>query len=498
MMKYSDLISLLFCLLLSSITTLFAQQELELLPIDPNLRYGKLPNGLTYYIRHNDLPEERADFYLVQNTGSIQEEDNQRGLAHFLEHVAFNGSTNFPEKGMERFTESIGMKMGENLNAYTCFDEAVYMLRNVPATREEVIDSCLLILHDWSGFLALTDSMIEKERPIIREEWRTGQDVQTRLWEQQLPKLFPDSRYGHRLPIGTIDVIDHFRPEELRSYYHKWYRPDLQAVIIVGAIDAERIENKLKKMFADIPAPESPARREEAEVPDTDIPLVSIAADKEVSNLTLHLFYKHDRMPRELESTLMGLVKEYIQRVSSAMINERFDELAQQADPPFIHAEAGDGNYMVARTKEAWTTTAITGKGEIEPTLSALVKETERLRQHGFTASEYERARMNVLKAYETAYNERNNQRNGAYVQEYVNHFTRGGYLPGIEMEYTLVNRIASDVPVAQVNKYVQDMIDEDNFVISLTGPDKEGIVYPTEEALLIAFFKARLEAVEP
>jgi zinc protease len=365
-------------------------------------------------------------------------------------------------------------------------------------TREEVTDSCILILHDWSGFLALTDSMIEKERPVIREEWRTGQDAQARLWEQQLPKLFPDSRYGLRLPIGTIDVIDHFRPEELQAYYRKWYRPDLQAIIIVGDIDVDWIENKLKKMFADIPISAHPARREEFEVLDTDIPLVSIATDKEASNLALYLFYKHDQMPYELKPTQTGLVKDYIQSVSSLMINERFNELAQQSNPPFIYAEAGDGDYMIARTKGAWSIAAITKEGEIEPTLTTLVKETERLRQYGFTASEYERARMNVLKAYETGYNERNNQCNGYFVQEYVNHFTKGGYIPGIELEYMLINRIAPNIPVEQVNKYVQDMIDKDDFVISLTGPDKEGIPYPTEEELLLTFFKARQEPVGP
>ncbi|WP_277466506.1 insulinase family protein [Parabacteroides sp. PF5-6] len=490
---------MLIGLLLNSLTVLYAQQqELEPLPIDPALRYGQLPNGMTYYIRHNDLPKERADFYIAQNVGSILEEENQRGLAHFLEHMAFNGSKNFPEKGMDRFTESIGMRMGENLNAYTSFDETVYMLRNVPVTRQEVIDSCLLILHDWSGFLALTDSMIEKERPIIREEWRTGQDAQVRLWEQQLPKLFPDSRYGHRLPIGTIEVIDHFQPEELRAYYHTWYRPDLQAVIIVGDIDVDRTEERLKTMFADIPAPVDPAPRVTFEVPDTDIPPVSIATDKEASDLILYLFYKHDKMPREWETTLMGLVKDYIRSVSATMINERLDELTQQADPPFIYAEAGDGDYMVARTKGAWTAAAVAKEGEIESTLGALVRETERLRQYGFTASEYERARTNLLKAYETAYNERDNQRNGAYVQEYVSHFTEGGYIPGIEMEYMLLNQIAPNIPVEQVNQYVQDMIDEDNFVIALTGPDKAGITYPTEEELLIAFFRARQEPVEP
>lgn len=475
-----------------------AQDGLEPLPLDPQVRYGKLSNGLTYYIRHNELPKERADFYIAQNVGSMLEEENQRGLAHFLEHMAFNGSKNFPEKGMERFAESIGLRMGENMNAYTGFDETVYMLMNVPVTREEVVDSCLLILHDWSGFLSLTDEMIEKERPIIREEWRTGQDAQSRLWEQQLPKMFPDSRYGHRLPIGTIDVIDNFRPEELRAYYHKWYRPDLQAIIVVGDVDVDQVEAKIEKMFSDIPTPENAAIREEFPVPDTDIPLISIATDKEASNTILYLFYKHDKLPRELEPTILGMVRDYIQSVSATMINDRFDELIIQSDPPFIYAEAGDGNYMIARTKAAWTVSAVSKEEEMLSTLTTMVRETERVKQHGFTETEYERARTNVLKAYESAYNERENQRNGDYTREYMYHFTEGGYIPGIELEYTLINQIAMSIPVEQVNKYVQDMIAEDNFVIALTGPDKEGLVYPTEDELLRTFFMARQEPIEP
>lgn len=482
---------------LSSAFSMHAQQEFERLPIDPKVRYGKLDNGLTYYIRHNKQPEQRADFYIAQNVGSMLEEENQRGLAHFLEHMAFNGSKNFPEKGMDRFTESIGMRNGENLNAYTSFDETVYILNNVPVTKEEIIDSCLLMLHDWSGFLSLTDSMIEKERPIIREEWRTGQDAQTRLWEQQLPAMFPDSRYGHRIPIGTLDVINNFKPEELRAYYHKWYRPDLQAVIVVGDIDVDKVEVKIKEMFSDIPKPVNPAPREEFEVSDNEQPLVSIAKDKEASNLILRLFYKHEKLPREMTATAMGLVNDYIQAVSATMINDRLDELTQQAEPPFVYAEAGDGNYMVARTKGAWTAAAIAKEGEIESALSALVEETERVRQHGFTASEYERARLNVLKAYETAYNERDNQKNGTYTREYVNHFTNGGYIPGIETEYMLVDQIAATFPIEEINRYVQGMIGENNIVITLTGPDKEGIIYPTEEELLNTFIQARLKPVE-
>lgn len=497
-MKRKCLFFILLSICLWGALPAWSQEDLQPLPIDPKLTYGKLPNGMTYYIRYNAMPAERADFYIAQNVGSILEEENQRGLAHFLEHMAFNGSKNFPEKGMDRFTESIGMRIGENLNAYTSFDETVYTLMNVPVTREEVIDSCLLMLHDWSGFLTLTDSMIEKERPIIREEWRTGQDAQSRLWDQQLPKMFPDSRYGHRVPIGTIEVIDNFKPEELRAYYRKWYRPDQQALIIVGDIDPEQIEQKIKDMFADIPAPVNPAIREQFLVSDNEDPLVSIATDKEASYTTLYLFYKHEKTPREMESTVMGMVKDYMQSVSATMINERFDELTQQAVPPFIYAEAGDGDYMVARTKGAWTVAALAEETEIASTLSTMVRETERLRQYGFTHSEYERARTNFLKAYETVFNERDNEKNGTYTREYLTHFTEGGYIPGIETEFALLSQIAPAIPVEQINDYVKGLIGENNIVIALTGPDKEGLTYPSEDELVRIFMEARKEPVEP
>lgn len=476
---------------------LAAQQELQPLPIDPLVRYGKLPNGLTYYIRHNELPKDRADFYIVQNVGSILEEENQRGLAHFLEHMAFDGSKNFPDKGMDEFTQSIGMRMGENFNAYTSFDETVYMIMNAPVTRESAVDSCLLILHDWSGFITLADSAIEKERGVIREEWRTRQDAQARIWEQQLPKIYPGSRYANRMPIGTIDVINNFKPDELRDYYHKWYRPDLQAIIIVGDVDTDKVETAIKKIFADIPAPVNPAPRPQFEVPDNDLPLISIATDKEASNTILSISYKHDKMPQDMYGTIAGLVKDYIQSVAATMMNERFSEMVQKANPPFVAAEASDGDFMISKTKGAWSVAALVKDNEVDSAMNALVTETERVKQFGFTPSEYDRARINVLKQYESIYNDRDKQRNSSYTNEYVRHFTEGGYIPGIETEYALISQVAQAVPVEQVNKYIQDMIGDTNIVISLTGPEKEGITYPTDEELLRDFMKAQRIPVE-
>ncbi len=484
--------------LLVGIISLFAQQP-EQLPIDPKVRYGKLSNGLTYYIRHNNLPKERADFYIAQNVGSILEEENQRGLAHFLEHMAFNGSKNFPNNGMDEYAESVGMRMGENINAYTGFDETVYMLMNAPVSREGVIDTCLLILHDWSNFITLPDSMIEKERGVIREEWRTRQDAQARIWEQQLPKMYPNSQYANRMPIGTIDVIDNFKPNELRDYYKKWYRPDLQAIIVVGDINVDEIESKIKTMFADIPAPVNSAKREYFDVPDNKEPLVSIATDKESPYYMIYIFHKHDKLPKETRSTVVGMISDYIQSVSATMMNERFNEIVQQqADPPFIYAGASDGDYMISKTKSAWMVGAVAEEGRVDEALEAITMETERIKQYGFTESEYERARTNVLKEYESAYNERENQQHGSYTREYVDHFANGGYIPGIELEYTMLSQIAPGITVNEINQYVKSVIGDTNIVLSLTGPDKEGAQIPTEDELLAVYSSAKETPVLP
>ena len=492
------------CLLCFTVPS-FSQEErpnmaLQKLIIDPEIRHGKLSNGLTYYIRHNEMPKERAEFYIVHNVGSMQEEENQRGLAHFLEHMAFNGSKNFPSKnGIQEYTESIGMRMGENMNAYTGFDETVYMLMNVPVTRQGIIDSCLLILHDWSSFLLLDDDAIEKERGVVREEWRTTRTAQMRMWEQQLPKMFPDSKYGARLPIGSIDVINNFKKEDLEAYYKKWYRPDLQAVVVVGDIDVDKIEEKIKSMFADIPAPANPQPKQLSLVPDNDKSLVSIAKDKEMSNTILNIYYKHDRLPDVLKGTMADFITSYTKSVISIIMSERFSEIVQRSNPPFIAAYANDGDYFISKTKDAWTSTAVVKPGELDRALQALVAETERVKKFGFTEAEYDRAKDNILKAYESAYKDRDKHENSAFAEEYVRNFTDGEYVPGIDVEYKLIKHIVPDFPLEGINSYVSKLFNEDdeeyNVVIGLTGPDKEGVVYPSENELR-AMFRAASKAV--
>ena len=472
--------------------------DLAPLPIDPNVRYGKLSNGLTYYIRHNEKPAGRADFFIAQNVGSMQEEENQRGLAHFLEHMAFNGTKNFPGNGMDQYIESVGMRSGENFNAYTSFDETVYMIMNAPVDKSGVTDSCLLILHDWSGFLSLTDSAIAKERGVIREEWRTRQDAQARLWEQQLPVMIPDNKYARRMPIGTIDVIENFQPDELRAYYKKWYRPDLQGIIVVGDVNVDEVEADIRRIFADIPSPVNAAPRETIEVIDNREPIVSIATDKEASNQILSIYFKHEKMPRDLYATIAGLINDYITNIICTMINERFDEMVQQGNPPFVVAQSSDGEFMITKTKDAFCVAALVKEGELDRAMNALVIETERVRQYGFTQSEYDRARINLLKEYETLYNERDKQNNNAFTREYISHFTDGGYIPGIETEYALLNQLAPSVPLEHINAFAESLIIDQNIVISLIGPEKEGLEYPTDAQLLAEFLAAQAIPVEP
>jgi zinc protease len=475
----------------------------EKLPLDPKLRYGRLSNGLTYYIRHNELPKERAEFYIVQNVGSMQEEDNQRGLAHFLEHMAFNGSKHFPAKtGIQDWCESAGMKFGDNLNAYTGFDETVYTLMNVPVASNEVIDSCLLILHDWSSSLLLTDEAIEKERGVIREEWRTRSGAQMRIWEQQLPVIYPKSKYGLRLPIGDINIVNNFKSSELHDYYKKWYRPDLQAVIIVGDIDVDRLEAKIKTVFEDVPAaPVNAATREKYGVPDNDKPLVSIATDKEMTSINLDIYYKHASMPEALKGTIADFVSHFSRNVISMIMSERFADIVQKPDPPFVAAWAEDGSYVVSKTKDAWTSGAVVKEGGLERAMNALVAETERAKQYGFTEAEYERAKSNILKAYESAYNERDKNNNSSIAEEYIGHFTNGNYTPGIEFEYELIKKIAPQFPLDGINHYVKQLFSESegnrNIVITLTGPEKAGLKYPSEGELLAMFRKATGTTVE-
>ena len=485
-------------LVMGSAVIASAQQQPQMPPIptDPNVRIGKLENGLTYYIRHNELPEDRADFYIAQKVGSILEEENQRGLAHFLEHMCFNGTTNFPGKGIINWLETIGVRFGENLNAYTSIDETVYNINNVPVIRDGIVDSCLLILHDWANDLTLDPKEIDNERGVIHEEWRTGQGAMMRMYEQALPKAFEGSKYGHRLPIGTIEVIDNFPYQALRDYYETWYRPDQQGVIVVGDIDVDKVEAKIKEIFSPIKMPANAPERKYEQVPDNKEPIITIAKDKEQPSTMIYIWHKHPATPNEAKGNIGYLVQNYMFSMISSMMHARLEELRQSANPPYIQAASGDSDFLLAKTTEAFVGMAVSKDDGIPTALSTLVREIERARKFGFTSSEYARAKADYLLMLESAYKERDKMKNNQYVQEYVRHFIDNEPIPGIEMEYTIMNQLAPNIPVEAINSILPQLIKDENIVINIFGPDKEGMIYPTEAEILDILNKTKAEEI--
>lgn len=484
-------------LLLTFVTSAFAQQ-LQKLPLDPKVVKGQLDNGLTYYIRKNAEPANRAEFFIAQKVGSILEDTTQLGLAHFLEHMAFNGSKNFPDKNMINYLETIGVKFGENLNAYTALDETVYNISNVPTVRQGIIDSCLLILHDWSAGIALEDKEIDNERGVITEEWRTRNNAQSRILEAQLKDIYPGSQYANRLPIGDINIIKTFPYKTLRDYYKKWYRPDLQAILIVGDIDPLYVESQIKKIFADIPAPVNPTPRPKFEVPNNQEPIVSIRTDKEAKKTTARVFYKRDVLPEALQGTPAELINGYANYVVSSMINARLEEISQKPNSPFLGAGVSYGEFYISPTKDALMMGAVTKEGEALKGIQGVVTEVERAKRFGFTPSEYERAKASFLKAVESSYKEKDKQKNGALVQELVRNFTENESAPGSEFEYTFYNQVVPMLPLDQINAlFAQYATADSNIVITIDGPAKDGLVYPTRQEVLSAFEAARKAEVE-
>ena len=465
------------------------QMQFPPLPVDKNVRIGQLDNGLTYYIRHNKLPENRAEFYIAQKVGSILEEPQQRGLAHFLEHMAFNGTKNFPgdDKGLGviPWCETVGIKFGTNLNAYTSIDETVYNISNAPIDRTGVLDSCLLILHDWSNYILLKDDEIDKERGVIREEWRSRNSGMLRVYTDLLPTIYQGDKYADCMPIGSIDVINNFPYKDIRDYYHKWYRPDLQGIVIVGDIDVDTVEAKLKAVFADVQKPVNPAERTYYPVTDNKEPIVAIGTDKEVDDPSIEIYFKQDATPDSEKNNVGYLASQYMTSMISSMLNARLSELVQSANPPFTRASSYYSDFFVAKTKEAFALSASSKADGIETALKTLLQETERARRFGFTESEYARARANYLQSLESAYNEREKTKHGSYVREYVQNFLNGEPIPGIEAEYAMMNQLAPNIPLQAMNMVMQQLVPDSNQVVIIAGPAKEGLKYSTKEEVI-------------
>ena len=490
-MKHSfrSLLVVAFVLCASFQQAVAQQMQFPPLPVDKNVRIGQLDNGLTYYIRHNKLPENRAEFYIAQKVGSILEEPQQRGLAHFLEHMAFNGTKNFPgdDKGLGviPWCETVGIKFGTNLNAYTSIDETVYNISNAPIDRAGVLDSCLLVLHDWSNYILLKDNEIDKERGVIREEWRSRNSGMLRVYTDLLPTIYPGDKYADCMPIGSIDVINNFPYKDIRDYYHKWYRPDLQGIVIVGDIDVDAVEAKLKAVFADVQKAVNPAERVYYPVADNKEPIVAIGTDKEVDDPSIEVYFKQDATPDSEKNNVGYLASQYMTSMITSMLNARLSELTQSANPPFTRAYSSYGNFFVAKTKEALNLSASSKADGIEKALKVLLQEAERARRFGFTESEYARARANYLQRLESAYNEREKTKHGSYVREYVRNFLDAEPIPGIETEYAMMNQLAPNLPVQAINMAIQQLVPDSNQVVIIAGPEKEGLKYPQKEEVI-------------
>lgn len=478
-------------------------QQMPQLPVDTAVRIGKLPNGLTYYIRHNALPANRANFYIAQKVGSVQEEESQRGLAHFLEHMCFNGTDHFPGDNIVKYCERIGVKFGQNLNAYTSTDETVYNIDDVPVS-EPNIDSCLLILRDWADGLILDPAEIDKERGVIHEEWRMRSSASGRIFERNLPTLYPGSRYGNRYPIGLMSVVDNFKPEELRAYYEKWYRPDLQGIIVVGDINVDAVEAKIKALFSPIVMPQNPAAYEHYPVPDNNAPIYVIDKDKEQAQSVIQIMFKHDQLPEEYKNTVAYLTNNYIVSLASHAFNARINELSQKSDCPFIAAYAYDGDYIMSKTKGAFSLGIIPKPGRDAEALQAVMQEVRRVDLFGFTETEISRANDEFISGLETIYDNRDKQENSFYVPQYVRHFLEGDPIPDLSTEFETYKMLAQQLTQMKMAHQLAGGLFKEytartdtNFVCLAMYPEKEGVTIPTADQFKQAIATAMAAQLE-
>ena len=491
----------LFLLLLAP-ASLFAQTVEQ----DASIRQGKLKNGLTYYIRHNAKEAGLADFYIAQRVGSILEEPRQRGLAHFLEHMAFNGTKHFPGKGKQLgivpWCETIGVKFGTNLNAYTSVDQTVYHIGSAPIKREGIIDSCLLVLNDWSQFINLEPKEIDKERGVIHEEWRnrrTGMAMQ-RMMENVMPKIYKGSEYEDCLPIGNMDIVDNFPYQDLRDYYQKWYRPDLQAIVVVGDFDVDMMERKIQKLFGKIKAHKNPAERIYYPVADNDKMIVAIEKDKEQPIILGHLYMKSEATPDSEKNSVKYQREDYINGLITYMLNGRLSEKKQVANPPFMSATVKNGEFFVSRTKDAFSLSISCKQDNVLGGVSVAVGEVERARQHGFTQSELERAKKLYLNAAERQLKMEKDYKNSHYVSQCVNNFLEGEPILTPTYNLQLVKLFDGEVSLDEVNSQVGEIITDKNQVFIMYGPDKDGFVVPSEseiESTVLAAQQKRYDAYQ-
>ncbi len=448
------------------------------LPVGPFVTVGTLDNGLRYYIRENREPENRAELRLVVNAGSVLEDDDQRGLAHFVEHMAFNGSEHFAKQELVDFVESIGMSFGPGLNASTSFDETIYMLR-IPTDSAEVMETAVQILEDWSHGVTFEVEEIDKERGVVIEEWRLGQGARTRMRDRQYPVLFRGSRYAERLPIGNREALETFDPASLTRFYRDWYRPDLMAVVAVGDFDRAVVQTLIERHFASLVGPEEPRPRIVPTVPDHDETRFAIATDPEATRTRVAVYHKLPSTPQGTAGAYRQLI---VDGLYDGMLNQRFDELAQSPDPPFLSGSSGRGRLV--RSKEVYALQAGVPADGIERGLAALFTEGERVLRYGFTAAELERQKRDVLRSLERAYTERQNRDSGSYAAEYIRAFLEDEPIPGIAYELTLYQRFLPEITLDELDRLARDRMTDRNRVVLVNTPRTPDVEVPSERRL--------------
>ncbi len=470
-------------------------QQPQLLPIDSAVRVGKLENGLTYYIRHNEYPKHRAEFHIAQAVGATMEEDHQNGLAHFLEHMAFNGTQHFAGKGIIEYFESIGVNFGGNINAYTSLDETVYRLSEVPTTREGIIDSALLVMHDWACGLLLLEEEIDNERGVIREEWRTGAQANRRMWKAINPLKYPGSQYAKRDVIGDTAVINNFTYDALRDYYKKWYGPDNQAIIVVGDIDVDKIEQKIKDLWANVPARVNRGERPLHSVDDNVEPIVAIVRDKEAQYTRIEMEFKKPQLPKQLRGTDMAYVQSIAIELVCDMLNNRLAELSMKPDASFV----GAGSYYgeLVKEKDAFVAVYLTKQGQEIQAYKDLLTQLEKMRRYGFTYAELDRVKKETIAAYEKSYNERNTMRNIMYAQECIRHYLSDQPMPGITWEYQTIQQLLPMINVDMLNQIAQNLITDENLIISFQAPEDKSVILPTENEAVELLAAVKNEEIE-
>ncbi len=471
---------LLFVLCLFAGMAATAQVNLtDKIPVDPKVKIGKLENGLTYYIRENKKPEQKVELRLVVNAGSIQEDDDQQGLAHMAEHMAFNGTKNFKKNEIVSFLQSIGVAFGNDLNAYTSFDETVYILP-IPTDQPGNLEKGFQVLQDWAHQITFLDEDIESERAVILEESRLGKGAEDRMFRKTYPHLFAGSKYAHRLPIGLDSVIKNFNPDAIRRYYKEWYRPDLMAVIVVGDVQAAKAEELIKKHFSGLKNPVNSRPRTDAEVPAYSENTATVVTDKEATNYMLSVAYS--AFPSKQATTVSGYKNDLLKSIYTSLLNQRLNELTQKENPPFVFGYTYFNSY--ARGYDQFNAgAAIATADAAQKGLNALMEEIERARRFGFTETELNRAKMSMLAAMEKAYNEREKTESANYVGEYIRNFLEQEPIPGIEVEYAYYKTLIPQITLADLNEVSRLLEKTPQFFVSMTGPETNNL--PQAESLI-------------